>query len=134
MLNNANSIIAPLAAATPNVKLDANGDIFSLTYLQWQKLINTYTIRVLISLSKRATDNADLQIPQTFATIVNNPATYPVMTSNADNVVYAYNQTYNPYAIVSEGLQPYDNFGSMGLPYVSITSATQDPLYVVKLK
>ena len=131
MLNSANSIIAPLATATPNVKLDATGDIFGLTYLQWQKLINTYTIRVLISLSKRATDNADLQIPQTFATIVNNPATYPVMTSNADNVVYAYNQTYNPYAIVSEGLQPYDNFGSMGLPYVSITSATQDPRLMV---
>ncbi len=131
MLNNANAILAPLAAATPNVKLDASGDIFGLTYLQWQKVVNTYTIRVLISLSKRASDAADLQIPQTFATIVNNPATYPVMTSNSDNMVYAYNQTYNPYAIVNEGLQPYDNFGSMGLPYVSITVATQDPRLMV---
>jgi len=131
MLNNANAILAPLAAATPNVKLDASGDIFGLTYLQWQKVVNTYTIRVLISLSKRASDAADLQIPQTFATIVNNPATYPVMTSNSDNVVYAYNQTYNPYAIVNEGLQPYDNFGSLGLPYVSVTVATQDPRLMV---
>ena len=59
LLDNANSILAPLAAANPNAKLDA-GDIFGLTYLQWQKLINTYTLRVLVSLSKRAPDNADL--------------------------------------------------------------------------
>src|SRR5579862_3542706 len=70
LLDNANTILAPLAAANPNSKLDA-GDIFGLTYLQWQKMINTYTLRVLISLSKRATDNADLQIPQKFANIVN---------------------------------------------------------------
>ncbi|MDB5144800.1 MAG: Starch-binding associating with outer rane [Mucilaginibacter sp.] len=131
MLDNANSILAPLATATPNVVLDAFGDIFGLTYLQWQKLINTYRIRVLISLSKRATDNADLQIPQQFNTIVSNPAQYPVMTGNADNVVYKYNQNFNPYAIVSLGLQPYDNFGSMGLPYVSITSSTLDPRLLV---
>jgi hypothetical protein len=130
MLDNANSILAPLAAANPNGAFDT-GDIFGLTYLQWQKLINTYTLRVLISLSKRATDNADLSIPAKFANIINNPATYPIMTSNSDNVVYKYNQSFNPYAIVSEGLQPYDNFGSMGLPYVSITSATQDPRLMV---
>ncbi len=131
MLDNANTILAPLATATPNVVLDGAGDIFGFTYLQWQKLINTYRLRVLISLSKRTGDSADLNIISQFNTIVSNPTTYPVMTGNADNVVYRYNQAFNPYAIVNLGLQPYDNFGSMGLPYVSITSSTQDPRLMV---
>jgi hypothetical protein len=131
MLDNANTILAPLVAVNGSKVLDA-GDVYGLTYLQWQKVINTYTLRVLISLSKRATDNADLNIPAKFANIINNPATYPIMTSNADNLVYKYNQTFNPYATVNLGLQPYDNFGSMGLPYVTATTTNQDPrIYVV---
>ncbi|MDF2433364.1 MAG: hypothetical protein JWP44_2995 [Mucilaginibacter sp.] len=130
MLDNANTILAPLVAVSPGAVLDA-GDIYGLTYLQWQKLINTYRLRVLISLSKRSADNADLNIPQQFNTIISNPTTYPIMTSNADNLVYKYNQSFNPYAIVNLGQQPYDNFGSMGLPYVSVTSATQDPRLLV---
>lgn len=130
MLDNANTLLAPLVAANSGGIFDS-GDIYGLTYLQWQKLINTYRIRVLISLSKRATDNADLNIPQQFSAIVGNPTQYPVMTGNTDNLVYKYNQSFNPYAIVNLGLQPYDNFGSMGLPYVSVTSATQDPRLMV---
>jgi len=130
LLDNANTLLTPLVAVSPNSAFDT-GDIYGLTYLQWQKLINTYKLRVLISLSKRATDNADLNIPSQFNTIISNPTAYPIMTSNADNLVYKYNQAFNPYAIVSEGLQPYDNFGSMGLPYVSVTSSTQDPRLMV---
>jgi hypothetical protein len=132
LLDNANTIIAPLAAANANAPLDATGDIFGLSYIQWQKLINTYRLRVLISLSKRAADNADLNIPQQFSTIVSNPSQYPIMTSNGDNLVYKYNQAFNPYAIVNEGQQPYNVFDNVGLPYVSVTSTTQDPrLYAV---
>lgn len=130
MLDNANTILAPLVAASPSTVLDS-GDIFGLTYLQWQKLINTYRIRVLISLSKRAEDNADLNIPSQFSTIISNPTQYPIMTANTDNVVYKYNQSFNPYAIVSEGLQPYDNFGSMGLPFVNVTASVADPRLMV---
>ena len=131
LLDNANTVIAPLAAANGNALLDA-GDAFGLTYLQWQKVINTYTLRVLISLSKRANDNADLNIKTKFANIVNNPTTYPIMTSNSDNLVFKYNQTYNPYATVNLGIQPYDNFGSLGLPYVTATTTNKDPrIFVV---
>jgi hypothetical protein len=131
LLDSANTTLGALATSTPNVALDPSGDIFGLTYLQWQKLINTYRIRVLISLSKRATDNADLNIVQQFNAIVSNPTQYPIMTSNADNMVYKYNQSFNPYAIVNLGLQPYDNFGSIGLPFVAATVAAQDPRVLV---
>ena len=127
LLASANSIIAPLAAGTPNVKLD-NGDIFGLTYLQWQKLINTYTLRVLISLSKRASDPtaSDLNIAATFNTIVNNPSTYPIMTGNSDDLIYVFNTT-NAYPVYADGNAPYCNFGNVGLPYVSATAPNADP-------
>ena len=127
MLDNANSILAPLANANGSAKLDATGDIFGLTVLQWQKLVNTYTLRVLIDLSKRATDNADLNISTKFANIVNNPATYPIMTSNADNLVYHYNQAFNPYATLSLGIQPYNQYIGIGLPYLTATASAADP-------
>jgi hypothetical protein len=131
LLNSANSILAPLATANPNGKLDA-GDIFGLTYLQWQKVINTYTLRVLISLSKRAGDTPALNISQTFATIVNNPSTYPIMTSTADNVIYQFNAAFNPYPIFEYGDQPYNNFANIGEAYINATAPNEDPrLYVV---
>lgn len=130
MLDNANTIMTPLVANSANATFDT-GDVFGFTYLQWQKLINTYRLRVLMSLQKRAVDNADLNIIQQFNTIITNPTTYPIMTSNSDNLVYKYNQSFNPYAIVNLGMQPYDNFGSVGLPYVTVTAANKDPRLMV---
>jgi len=129
LLDNANTLIGNLITANPTLSgqvLDASGDIFGFTYLQWQKLINAYRLRVLISLSKRAVDNADLQIPQQFATIINNPTKYPIMSSNNDNVVYKFNAT-NRYPTFSLGLNPYNNFANVGSTYTNIETATQDP-------
>jgi hypothetical protein len=129
MLDNANTILGNLITATPanaNTVLDATGDIYGLTYLQWQKVINTYRLRVLISLSKRAVDNADLNIPSQFATIVGTPAKYPIMASNSDNLVYKFNPT-NRYPTFSLGYNPYNNFANIGQLYLSIGSTTQDP-------
>ena len=128
MLDNANTIIGGLITTTPslaNTVIDS-GDIFGLTYLQWQKLINTYRLRVLISLSKRAVDNADLQITQQFATIISTPSKYPIMASNKDNMVYVFNAT-NRYPTYSLGYNPYNNFANPGATYLNITTATQDP-------
>jgi hypothetical protein len=123
--------MAPLVAVNSGTKLDA-GDIFGLTYLQWQKVINTYTLRVLLSLSKRAEDTPSLNIASTFASIISNPSTYPIMTSNSDNVVYVFNAAFNPYPIFEFGDQPYNNFANMGEAYVNATAPNQDPrLYVV---
>ncbi len=64
--------------------------------IQWQKVVNSYKLRVLIELSKR-TDNTDLNIESQFTTIVNDPDHYPIFTSNADNLQYVYNSAYNYY-------------------------------------
>ena len=55
LLDNANTqCIAPLGGSLRRDASFDTGDIFGFTYLQWQKLINTYRLRVLISLSKNA--------------------------------------------------------------------------------
>ncbi|MFI5194305.1 MAG: SusD/RagB family nutrient-binding outer membrane lipoprotein, partial [Chitinophagales bacterium] len=73
--------------------------------IEWQKVVNSFKLRVLIEMSKRAVDNADLNIPQQFAVIYNDPATYPIFTSDADNLQYVYNNNYNYYP---------DNFTNLG--------------------
>lgn len=125
LLDSANTMMAAIGSGS--TVLDANGDIFGLTNIQWQRVINTYRLRVLISLSKRATDNADLNIPQQFAAIIGNPALYPIMTGNSDNMVYKYNAAFNPYPIKARGSQPYNNFANMGKTFMDILTSTQDP-------
>lgn len=51
------------------------------------KAANALRLRTLINLSKRS-DDTDLKIKEQFAEIVNNPTKYPLLGSNADNVVY----------------------------------------------
>lgn len=127
LLDTANTLMGALTtSATQNTLLDSKGDIFGLTYLQWQKVINTYKLRVLISLSKRAVDNADMNITAQFAAIVGNPTKYPIMTGNADNMAYHYNAAYNKYPL-SPNYTPYNFFEDVCKTFLDITTSTQDP-------
>ncbi len=63
---------------------------------EWQKVVNSYKLRVLIELSKHA-DDADLNVKQQFADIISDPVKYPIFTSNDDNLQYTYNSGYNYY-------------------------------------
>ncbi|GAC1590204.1 MAG: SusD/RagB family nutrient-binding outer membrane lipoprotein [Ginsengibacter sp.] len=106
-LDSANSLLSKL---TTNGFLEFSGDFYYKerlsnplngangrdALLEWQKVVNSYRLRVLIELSKKA-DDPDLNVKGQFATIFNNPATYPIFTSNADNLQYVYNNTYNYY-------------------------------------
>ncbi len=125
LLDDANTGISAIASAQPNTVFNT-GDIFGLTNLQWQKVINTYRLRVLISLSKRASDNADLSIKTQFSNIISNPATFPIMTSNSDNLVYKFNAV-NLYPDWATGSNAYNNFLFIGKPLLDITTATADP-------
>jgi hypothetical protein len=124
LLDTANTLMGALITADGGNTV--SGDIYGLTVAQWQKVINTYKLRVLISLSKRAVDNADLNIPAQFANIIGNPAQYPILSGNADNLEFHYNAVYNKYPI-APNYTPYDFFESMGNTFLDITTAVQDP-------
>ncbi|MBL0739618.1 SusD/RagB family nutrient-binding outer membrane lipoprotein [Chryseolinea lacunae] len=92
----------------------------------WQRVVNSFTLRVLISLSKKEADG-DLNIKQKFAAIVNDPAKYPLMEKLADNLQYVYNSTYNPYPKnpTSQGRDAQrENVGSA---FLDLTTKLKDP-------
>jgi hypothetical protein len=127
LLDTANTLMSGLVTtANKNSVVDATGDVFGLTYLQWQKVINTYKLRVLVSLSKRADDNADLNIKSQFAAIIGNPTTYPIMTSNSDNMTYKYT-TLTLYPPNRSGYSPYNLCENINQTFYNITLPNADP-------
>lgn len=127
LLDTANTLITNLySASTANNKVDVAGDVFGLTFVQWQRVINTYKLRVLISLSKRANDNSDLNIPTQFAAIVNNPTKYPVMTGNSDNMTFKYT-AITLYPPNRSGNAPYNNCANVNKTFLNLLTANQDP-------
>ena len=128
LLDTANLMMGALTSSSnANAKVDASGDIYGLTFLQWQKVINTYKLRVLISLSKRAADNADLNVKAQFAAILNDAVKYPVMTANSDNMVYNYNLAYNQYPVNRQGNAPYGYAVNVSKTLIDILVANKDP-------
>ncbi|GAA5035232.1 hypothetical protein GCM10011506_28180 [Marivirga lumbricoides] len=86
-----------------NEQIDPNSDpitgdvVFNGDISKWQKLINSYRLRVLMSLSLKEND-ADLNIANTFNSIYSNPERYPIMQSVEDNCQYTYSEeTGNTY-------------------------------------
>ncbi|MDN5287947.1 MAG: hypothetical protein JWR38_4221 [Mucilaginibacter sp.] len=135
LLDDANTQLASLVKS--NAKVDGdffyNGDLS-----KWQKLVNSFRLRVLISLSKRADDNPDLNIKQQFASIVSNPAQYPLILTNADNFQLVYNTSdvSNNYPLwPSNGIVLYkDVRNTLGSTYVNIIQKTKDPrIFVIAL-
>ncbi len=106
-----------------------NGDIFynnSLT--QWQKVINTFKIRLLLELSKQSAD-ADLNVPAQFAAIIGNPTKYPLMQSAADNLQYNFISTINTnyYPQYPDVFGQSGSRQNMSQTYVSLLTKFQDP-------
>lgn len=123
------SILDELKAA--NALLNENngaikGDvIYEGDILKWKKAINSLSLRVLISLSKKE-GNATLGIVSRFQEIVNNPSQFPVFTSNEDNLSLTYhNLDGNEY--------PYFNNNSIKTAYyldesyVNLLKSKNDP-------
>ncbi len=66
------------------------GDVvYSGDLTKWKKLINSYSLRILMSLSSHE-GNATLNVKGRFKEIVDDPATYPIFTSNDDNGALAF--------------------------------------------
>jgi Starch-binding associating with outer membrane len=119
--------------ATLITKGDASlaGDFYLGNDLRkWQKIVNSYKLRVLISLSSKEAD-ADLQVKQRFAELVGNPTKFPLMVSMADNLQYVFNNV-NKYP------RNPSNFGfnatreNMAKTYVDLLVDRKDPrIFVV---
>lgn len=125
LLEDANTDLNALIP-TINTATNISGDIyFNNDLKKWQKAINTYKLRVLISLSKRADDTADLGIKQKFADVISNPTKYPIMTSNVDNLQFAYNASYNPYPITPNDF--YNRNTNISSTFLQLLTTNEDP-------
>lgn len=135
LLEDANADLTPLVAA--QVKVD--GDFFYNGNLaKWQKLVNSFRLRVLVSLSKRADDTPELNIKEQFAAIISNPQKYPLILTNADNFQLVYNTSNvsNNYPLwPSNGVVLKNDLrNNLGATYVNILTRTNDPrVFVVAL-
>lgn len=75
-----------LASASGTIAGDV---IYKGDKLKWRKLINSYRLRVLMSLSLK--DGKDgFNIGQQISEIVNNPSKYPIFSSNSDSGIIKY--------------------------------------------
>jgi Starch-binding associating with outer membrane len=125
MLDTANTLLGNYNVSTGPVQVA--GGIYGLTNLGWQKIINTYKLRVLISLSKREADNSDLNVRGQFAAILGDPIKFPILTSNTDNMSYKFNAAFNPYPLKANGNQPYSVYANVSNTYLNLTTSTLDP-------
>lgn len=123
-LDSANTDLTALIAAGNKTLA---GDIFYANSLQqWQKVVNTFRLRLLIHLSKKATTDADLDIPGQFAMIVGNPAKYPIMTNAADNLQYVWVNPTNKYPLNKETFAN-GALNNSASTYVGLLTSLKDP-------
>jgi hypothetical protein len=101
-LDTANSLLATSQAPI-------TGDfIYNGNLAKWRKFTNSFRLRVIMSLSNKASDT-ELSPKTLFLEVVNNPAKYPLFQSNDDNAQQATNTItptpfYNNPAYVYYGL------------------------------
>jgi hypothetical protein len=130
-LESANADLAQLiqdpTVGGPGVGATLANDIyFGNDLTKWQKVVNAFRIRLLLALSKKTSDT-DLNVASQFASIINNPTKYPLMTSSDDNMQYVFVAPSNYYP------QNPNNFGqngsrqNMSQTYVSLLTQFNDP-------
>jgi len=92
---------------------------------KWQKAINAFHLRVLISLSKK---NADLGISGKINTILSNPTKYPLFTGIGDNMMRTYaDELNNRYTWNPSNYGFNRNRNIIGATYVNLLKANSDP-------
>ena len=102
-LEQANTILA-------NTNTELIGDvIYGGNITNWRKAVNSFALKVLISLSKKE-GNSNINVAQKFAQIVGDSDTYPIFTSNNDNMQLVFSdvegQRY-PFYISSHAQYPH---------------------------
>jgi Starch-binding associating with outer membrane len=88
-LDSANTELIPFSNGQSPLTDDVIYGSTTNDVMQWRMLINSFTLRVLLTLSGKTSD-PDLQVIQKFQNIYNNPTTYPIFRSNADDGALTY--------------------------------------------
>lgn len=126
VLDTANSHFASLIASKDQ-SLSTTQDLFYAGNLvNWQKMVNSFKIRVLIALSKKSADPT-LNVASQFAKILNNPTTYPVFTSQTDDFKSGYDGTYVQYPFNPNAFGSIGTRVNMAATYVNACASIQDP-------
>ena len=129
-LDTANTDFAALIASGDN-SLSSSQDLYFAGNLSaWQKVVNSFKLRVLISLSHKSSD-ATLNVPTQFANIINNPAKYPIFGSQSDDLAYNYNpggsNTYSTYPFNPSSYGSIAGRFNMAYTYVNALTTISDP-------
>jgi len=118
-LEQANTLLSDHQAAVA-------GDIlYQGDMRKWRKLANSYTLKVLMSLSRQSVD-PDLKVIDRFKTIMGDPARYPVFENSKDEVQVA----YRDYDLIRYPMyQDYNvqNKRFMGKPLIDLLKRLADP-------
>ncbi|WP_082037868.1 SusD/RagB family nutrient-binding outer membrane lipoprotein [Flavihumibacter solisilvae] len=117
------SVINENPATTVQGDIFYNGDV-----RKWRKAVNSLSLRILISLSKKEGD-ADLGLKARFNSIASNPDKYPLITDNSDNMQMVYNTTdkTNNNPIWPDDSKFYVNRNVLGATWVDLMTLNQDP-------
>jgi len=123
-LDSANTQLAGLITSKDN---SLSGDIFYKNDLKkWQKAVNSYTVRVLLHLSKKTAD-ADLNVAQHFAAILGDPAKYPLMENASDNLEYVFVTPSNFYPDNANNFGQTGSRKNMSATHVGLLTQLNDP-------
>ena len=128
LLDSANAEFATLIT---NNNTSLAGDIYFANNLtEWQKVVNTLELRLLVQLNVKVAEGSDtsgLQIFSRLSRILNNPATYPIMTSNADNLQFNYLYPTNEYPNNPNNFGNYENRTNCSATYINLDTTLHDP-------
>ncbi len=124
LLEEANDELEEILGGIPATNL--SGDIYyNGDLMRWRKAVNSFTIRILVSLSKRVNDTPELRIAQRFSAIVNDPSKYPVFESNFDQLAFEWIPVVNRPDIFWRGL--YSDETTVASTILDLTTASEDP-------
>ncbi|WP_143308007.1 SusD/RagB family nutrient-binding outer membrane lipoprotein [Chitinophaga vietnamensis] len=92
---------------------------------KWQRTVNSFHLRVLITLSNKTSD-ADLKVVEQFKNIIGNPAKYPLITGMDQNLQYIYNNI-NKYPSNPDNLGNDATRYNMSATYLNTLVGLKDP-------
>lgn len=122
-LEEANTLLA-LNNAIP-AALTARDPLFAGDLAKWRRFGNSLYLRLLLRASDRPESNATAKIQQMLQT---SPATYPIMTSNAESAIIRFTTT-TPFVSAFNTYRDYDFNGENGLSefFINTLNTWGDP-------